>query len=95
MNHVNIPEDFFKGKKKGFIKRFNHNIHNMNHIIYQAKLKGRKYIRFTKGTGQSHLLSDEEFNMFIEILENQFDVNLECSYGGDGERFFDYTIGWE
>ena len=95
MKFIKIPDKYFTGKKKGYIKKFNHNIENINHRIYQARLKKQKYIRFVKGTGQSHLLDDNEFNNLISLLESQFKVSLEIFYQGNGEEVFSYEICWE
>lgn len=92
---IKTPDNYFRGKKKGFIKEFNLSIKDIDHRIYQAKLDGKNSIDFIKGTGHSYLLDDIDFNNFIRLLEAQFKVSIEVFYEGTGEKIFIYNISWE
>ena len=91
---IKIPESYFRGKKKGYVKKFIVNIKDIDHRIYQNKLKGKNSIDFIKGTGHSYLLDDVDFDNFIRLLEVQFRVSLNIFYQGSGEKIFIYSIEW-
>lgn len=92
---IKIPENYFRGKKKSYVKKFIINIKDIDNRIYQDKLKGKNSIDFIKGTGHSYLLDDIDFNNFIRLLEAQFKVSIEVFYEGTGEKIFIYNISWE
>lgn len=91
---IKIPDNYFRGKKKGYIKKFNIIIKDIDNRIYQAKMKGKNSIDFIKGTGHSYLLDNVDFDNFIRLLEVQFRVSLNIFYQGSGEKIFIYSIEW-